>query len=842
MNWPTSQDYNEAIQNPASSFSDPALKNGEVTVNAIGLPVPRSGNFADVYQFQDGNGKMWAVKCFTRKVAGLQERYAKIDEHLSNARLPFTVGVKFFEQGIRIRGEWFPLLKMEWIEGFPLNEFVRDNAGKPQYLHALMTMWAKLTARLRDSNFAHADLQHGNVLLVPASSGTKLGLKLIDYDGMWVPALADRHSGEIGHPNFQHPQRLKDRLYNADVDRFPHLVIGCALRATLIGGQALWDKFDNGDNLLFKEADLKDLASASVFHALWDLKDDVLCTLLGKLALSARDPLRKTPWLDDLLLAPDGARLSDEEERKLIQWCGVAPHFIVSQEAALGHLHLQREFNLFDFADDDTAAKPAERPAAQRTPKVKQAKPAEKAKSKLPIYIGGGALAAALLIGIIVVSTGGKKNPPTDATKEEFAKVMPAPSKRDDTSRPPKKDDASTGKVDETPAKTVPPAKIDETPAKTDPPPKRDLKKEMPADPPKKDPEVAKEDPVVVAKLDPKLDKKETLVEPKPVPVEGPPATVKKDPMVDQYTGVIKELWTAKRPKTADIHYIDFTRDSGRLICKLGLNGNMQVINAKNGSPMQSFSVSDEIVAIARTFPNDIVAAPDLKKRVVGWDLKNHKAKYTINDLMFGLPGGWPAAANQSLYLLLKTGDVGVFSSADGTRIGTIDVPPEVRLESLLVASADGQVLAGWSAKGELYLKSPASAKWKRIYRDPALSWTLELSPNGEYLCICRDAIRILDVATGRDIREVPARTAFGLTVRFTPDSRKLVFVGTDGALHLWDIESSKSVGKKQVKGVKIPHGMAVSPNGRFAATATDDSLQMFDLGLDAKRVAKDPD
>ncbi len=47
MSWPLSQDYNEAIQNPASSLKDPALKAGEPVVNAMGLPIPRSGNFAE---------------------------------------------------------------------------------------------------------------------------------------------------------------------------------------------------------------------------------------------------------------------------------------------------------------------------------------------------------------------------------------------------------------------------------------------------------------------------------------------------------------------------------------------------------------------------------------------------------------------------------------------------------------------------------------------------------------------------------------------------------------------------------------------------------------------------
>jgi hypothetical protein len=58
-----------------------------------------------------------------------------------------------------------------------------------------------------------------------------LALKLIDYDGMWVPALAGTRSGEVGHPSYQHPQRLREGPYNIDVDRFPLLLVATALRA-----------------------------------------------------------------------------------------------------------------------------------------------------------------------------------------------------------------------------------------------------------------------------------------------------------------------------------------------------------------------------------------------------------------------------------------------------------------------------------------------------------------------------------------------------------------------------------------------------------------------------------
>src|SRR5262245_10971080 len=103
MAWPVAQDYNEAIQNPQSSFSDAELRGGEATTNALGMPMPRSGNFADVYEFNSAaTNSKWAIKCFTRQVAGLGERYAEISASLSGAKLPFAVEFQYLEQGIRV--------------------------------------------------------------------------------------------------------------------------------------------------------------------------------------------------------------------------------------------------------------------------------------------------------------------------------------------------------------------------------------------------------------------------------------------------------------------------------------------------------------------------------------------------------------------------------------------------------------------------------------------------------------------------------------------------------------------------------------------------------------------
>ncbi len=273
MPWPMSQDYNEAIQNPASCFNDPPLKEGRAVCNVAGLPVPCSGNFADVYQVLGSDGTLWAVKCFTRQVAGLRERYAAVSDHLQRAALSLMVDFQYLDPGIRVHGQPYPVVKMRWVEGLTLNHFVRDNLGKPAVLDALAQLWQRMARRLREARIAHGDLQHGNVLLVPGGRGDSLKLRLIDYDGMWVPALAGKPSGEAGHPAYQHPQRLREVTYGPEVDRFPVLLIATALACLKAGGRALWEKYDNGDNLLFREADLQAPTKSPLFYELLKLTD-----------------------------------------------------------------------------------------------------------------------------------------------------------------------------------------------------------------------------------------------------------------------------------------------------------------------------------------------------------------------------------------------------------------------------------------------------------------------------------------------------------------------------------------------------------------------------------------
>ena len=321
--WPEPSQFNEAVQNLATSVADRELQGGEPELGKLGVPMPYAGNFADVYKVHcAATGNTWAVKFFKHEVRDQRQRYQAISDLLSAARLPFMVDFRYQEQGVRIRGAWYPLMKMRWIEGLSLSRFVVQSlTTQPKMLDLLFTLWVKVAARLRSAGIAHADLQHGNVVLVPEGDQGTLLLKLIDYDGMYVPALTGQTSGELGHSNYQHPLREATGAYNAELDRFSHLSICCALRCLRAGGLPLWERFSSEDNLLFRASDYHDPSKSALFRELWTLRNADAHALVGHLALATQRPLEQTPLVEELVQEGRVRALTVDEQRAVEQHC-----------------------------------------------------------------------------------------------------------------------------------------------------------------------------------------------------------------------------------------------------------------------------------------------------------------------------------------------------------------------------------------------------------------------------------------------------------------------------------------------------------------------------------------
>lgn len=264
MSWPTPQEYNEAIQTPLISFSDPVLQKGEVELTPIGIPKAMTGAFASVYKLNAADGD-WAIRCFLNNRPEQKERYEKISQHVLMDNLEYTVQFYYLSQGIKVRGHWYPVLKMNWVDGPTFESYLLDNYKDTAKVKALREDFARLARGLDDAGMAHGDLQHGNIIVTEDSENIKL--KLIDYDAIFVPSLAGKQSLEIGHPNYQHPQRTQHN-YDTTADNFSCWLIYNSLSIVEIDS-GLVDRFSGGDEcILFRQKDLLHPESSRVFNSL----------------------------------------------------------------------------------------------------------------------------------------------------------------------------------------------------------------------------------------------------------------------------------------------------------------------------------------------------------------------------------------------------------------------------------------------------------------------------------------------------------------------------------------------------------------------------------------------
>lgn len=291
MTYPRPDQYNLAIQSP-HSFADPHLVNAKAKRNTFGLPVCASGGFALTYRLSGPSGD-WAVRCFKHPNPDREERYQHISNFIKTHRSSYLVAVEYQTKGILVNGEWYPITKLEWIGGESLGYFVEKNLRSPESLKELNEKFIKMIEDLEDLGIAHGDLQHGNIRVVNGQ------LKLIDYDGMFVPSLKGWRSCELGHRNYQHPRR-SEQHFDQTLDRFSAIVIYLGLVA-LSRDPLLWDKFsDGGDNLLFRAEDFANPDNSALVRELHGIIAP--SSMIEIFRVICRGRVEDVPKLNDVLL------------------------------------------------------------------------------------------------------------------------------------------------------------------------------------------------------------------------------------------------------------------------------------------------------------------------------------------------------------------------------------------------------------------------------------------------------------------------------------------------------------------------------------------------------------
>ena len=278
MTYPLISEYVEAVRNAEDNFDK--LRNLRPVTDDNGNPVMTSGNFAVVFKMRDEkNDKLYAVKCFLKDQPNRAENYRMIAEELEYVSSSFLTKFQYLDNELFVDsanadGEEFPVLLMDWVEGTNLDQYIRQHLHDSYQLHLLAYQFSRLALWLMPQPFAHGDLKPDNIMV--REDGT---LVLIDYDGMFVPAMKGQKSREMGSPDFRHPARTED-TFNEHIDDFSLASILLSLRV-IAEEPALLEKYGAADRLLFSEKDYRNIHDCQLLKDIFPSECPEVNTLVG---------------------------------------------------------------------------------------------------------------------------------------------------------------------------------------------------------------------------------------------------------------------------------------------------------------------------------------------------------------------------------------------------------------------------------------------------------------------------------------------------------------------------------------------------------------------------------
>ena len=284
MQYPLISEYLAAIQDAHDNLDK--LNHLVPVLEKHGEPYRSSGAFAVVFKMKDEQtGKCYALKCFTEDQEGRAEAYRQIAEELEFVDSPYITSVKYLEKELFVdsncEDDEFPVLLMDWIEGETMETYIAENYTDSYEMSMLCYRFCKMAAWLRSQSFAHGDIKPDNIIVRP--DGT---LTLVDYDGMFVPAMKGQKSPTIGTKDFSHPLRTIDD-FDETIDDFSLVSIALSLKAISLDSSLL-QSYGASDRLLFSATDYLDLSKSKIFAALQGLLADAETrTLLSMFLLTS---------------------------------------------------------------------------------------------------------------------------------------------------------------------------------------------------------------------------------------------------------------------------------------------------------------------------------------------------------------------------------------------------------------------------------------------------------------------------------------------------------------------------------------------------------------------------
>ncbi len=270
--FPTIRQYTHALSSPKDCFADQELQ--------ASLPIRRGQNIwrqlgkeSIVFGVRSKRDE-YAVKCFLGDDQTRAERYQQFAEYYKN-KMPWRLKKHFlrFEyqpQGIKVAHKWYPIVKMEWMAAYRLDDYIASTPHSKHLAYALLGQWREMMHELTKAGISHGNLEPGNIFIHEGR------LRLVDYDTAYAPGMTDTHYEPLSFPNVDMVHPRTSRKIGPKSDHFSSWIVDTALVAWCTDPALFKIQENRRGRLLFRSTDLTQPADSKMFALLFHNNNEEL--------------------------------------------------------------------------------------------------------------------------------------------------------------------------------------------------------------------------------------------------------------------------------------------------------------------------------------------------------------------------------------------------------------------------------------------------------------------------------------------------------------------------------------------------------------------------------------
>mgnify|MGYP001422646570 CR=1 FL=1 len=269
-------DMENALEHPEDNIDDEELKEIIMERDKLDLPIQWQGQFAVVYK-GELKKSMYALRLFRNNNKDLMQRYSDLQDYFEKNKIftecpyfirfeykPDAIYIKFRVNRNDVKEKPFDIIKMEWVEGDVLQDFIKNTDDKKR-IKILADKFLDMVMELESLGIAHGDLHPKNVMVHNDQ------LRLVDYDCIFIKDFQGQDEPEDGDQDCQHPKR-KNFVYDQKIDRFSALVIYLGLLAI---SENIELKLHRGEEFIFARSDFLDPSVSPLFKILDGMSDKI---------------------------------------------------------------------------------------------------------------------------------------------------------------------------------------------------------------------------------------------------------------------------------------------------------------------------------------------------------------------------------------------------------------------------------------------------------------------------------------------------------------------------------------------------------------------------------------